>query len=356
MTVTDVWAEVVGQGAVVEQLRAAVTEPVHAYLFVGPRGAGKRTAAAAFAADLLASGETEPVDAERHRRLALAEAHPDLVVIEPEGAQHRGEEAQRIIIEMTRSPVEGSRKIVVVDRFEAHMPQVPAMLLKTVEEPPPTSIIVLLAEEVTPELVTLNSRSVTIEFGPVPIAAIEARLVEEGVHAEHAQLAAAASMGDLGRARLLATDAGLAGRRHAWFTAADRLDGTGAVVGGLIDELRSLVDEVEAPLKERQERELVELEERVEKYGERGSGRSLLTARHKRESRMVRLDELRFGLGTLAGRYRDALAERRVPEYAEAVDRINSAAEALYRNPNEVLLLEGLLVSLPILSRWAGRH
>ena len=77
----DLWSEVVGQDAAVEQLRAAAASPVHAYLIVGPEGSGKRAAARAFAADLLADG-LDTVEAARARRLAAAEAHPSLTVIE----------------------------------------------------------------------------------------------------------------------------------------------------------------------------------------------------------------------------------------------------------------------------------
>ncbi|MBK5222167.1 MAG: DNA polymerase III subunit delta', partial [Acidimicrobiia bacterium] len=51
----DVWADVVGQEAAVAQLQGAVVAPVHAYLFVGPQGSGRRAAARAFAAELLAA-------------------------------------------------------------------------------------------------------------------------------------------------------------------------------------------------------------------------------------------------------------------------------------------------------------
>ena len=58
-----------------------------------------------------------------------------------------------------------------------------AILLKYVEEPPASTFFVILAEDVPPELVTIASRSVRIDFGPVPLAAVIERLVAEGVDA-----------------------------------------------------------------------------------------------------------------------------------------------------------------------------
>ena len=77
-----------------------------------------------------------------------------------------------------------------------------------------------------------------------------------------------------------------------------------------------------------------------------------LEERHKRELRRHRIDELRAGLATLAGSYRDAVVDRSMarPETAaKAVKRIHDALEALDRNPNEQLLLQALLLELPAL-------
>jgi DNA polymerase-3 subunit delta' len=67
--VESVWSRVIGQTRATALLEAATVAPVHAYLFLGPRGAGKRAAAAIFAGELLARGD-EDGDGARHRRLA----------------------------------------------------------------------------------------------------------------------------------------------------------------------------------------------------------------------------------------------------------------------------------------------
>ena len=296
----DPWADVVGQAEAVRQLTAAAERPVHAYLLVGPRGAGKRAAAAAFAAAVLSRGRPEP---DRDIRLALAEQHPDLVVFEPEGRTLRGTEVEFLITEGSRSPVEGARKIIVVDRFHNAEAESAAALLKTIEEPPASSLFVLLAEDVPDEHIAIASRCVRIDMPAGPVAAIEQRLVADGIEAGRAAELAAASAGSLARARLLVSDERFAARRDAWASVPSRLDGTGAAVAVLVEELRELVDDSQDTLLERQKAELEELDEREKQLGTRGSGRRTLVDRHKREVRLVRDDELRFGLAVLTGHY-----------------------------------------------------
>jgi DNA polymerase-3 subunit delta' len=343
----DAWADVVGQERAVDQLRRSVDAPVHAYLLVGPPGSGKRQVALAFAAALL-SADLDGADAERAVDLALAQRHPDLVVVEREGAFIRVEQADAIIAEASRSAIEGRRKVLVLDEFHL-VRDVGPKLLKTIEEPPEGVVFVVLAEEVPAELVTIASRCVRIDLGPVPTAAIIDRLVAEGVAGGAATAAADAADGDLRRARVLATDPGVATRHTWWHDVPTKVDGNGGRSVQLVDELLGLVDRAAEPLKERQVAELAALEEHVERYGERGAGRRQLDERHRRELRRHRTDELHFGLAVLARRYRDAIVVDPQPAYAVAVDRIAATSEGLVRNPNERLQLTALLWDLPSL-------
>jgi len=96
----------------------------------------------------------------------------------------------------------------------------------------------------------------------------------------------------------------------------------------------------------RQTGEIVELEQRIERYGERGSGKTQLVERHRRELRRHRTDEIKFGLATLAARYRDELT--RQPQLAlGAIAAIEDSHNSMERNPNETLLLHALLLALP---------
>ncbi len=114
--------------------------------------------------------------------------------------------------------------------------------------------------------------------------------------------------------------------------------------------LLGLIDAASEPLAARHAVEVAELDERIKAYGERGSGKKQLDERHKRELRRYRTDELRSGLAAMAATYRDTAvnpATTDVEACAEAVRRIHQAIEMLDRNPNEKLLVESLLWSLP---------
>lgn len=346
----DLWGDVVGQPAAVAELRAAVPSPVHAYLLVGPRGSGKRALARAFAAALLSSGSTGE-DAVRHARLALAEAHPDLLVVERKGASITVEQADEIISAASRASVEGGPKVLVLDEF--HLVTVAGpKLLKSIEEPPAGTVFVVLADEVTSDLVTIASRCLRIDLGPVPTEAIVHRLEAEGVPAERAAVAAVVASGDLARARLLATDDRLALRRQAWHAVPDRLDGTGATAVETADELLAMITDAMASLADAQAVEAAELEEAVKARGERGSGRKQLEDRHKREARRYRTDEVRAGLTELSRRYRDELTVAADPTAGiAAVEAIAELAREMVRNPNERLQLVALFLRLGRLGR-----
>ncbi len=347
---TDLWGEVAGQDRAVADLRAAVAAPVHAYLFVGPPGSGRRAAARAFAAELF-SRDLEGEDADRQARLALDAKHPDLVFFEPEGQRlsvnKKESDLLDILREANRAPVEADHKLVVLGEFHT-MEEHAGALLKTIEEPPPRTVIVVVADEVPPDLVTTASRCVRIEFGPVPDTIVVERLVAEGVDAARAAEAAAAAGGDLARARLLATDDALVSRRDAWAAVPERLDGTGTRVVQLVEDLRARIDVAQAPLDAHHEVERLDLEEEIERYGLRRGLLGELVTRQKRQVRTLRRQELRFGLATVAGRYRDALPTH--PEPVALVDgltAIQAAADDLIRNPTEELWLLGLLLNLP---------
>jgi DNA polymerase III subunit delta' len=348
-TVVDPFATVVGQAGAVAQMRAASRAPVHAYLLVGGRGSGKRSLARAFAAALLSAG-LDVEGAERAVTLALASQHPDLHVFERAGAAISVAQADDIIREASRAPVEGSRKVLVLVDFHL-VREVGPKLLKSIEEPSPTTVFVVLAELVPPELVTIASRCVRIDLGVLTAPEIAAALQASGVTAEQAVEVAAAAGGDLERARLLATDQRFSVRREAWWRVPEQLDGTGATVWRLTGQLRAAIDDAQAAVDAQHKAELAELDARVERYGERGSGRRDLGERQRREVRRHRTDELRFGLATLTARYRRALDDpgvrgsRAAPVLA-SLDTLLATNEALVRNPNEALLLQALLLAL----------
>jgi len=338
-----------GQQAVTDQLRRAAARPVHAYLFVGPPGTGKRRAAQDFAASLLCPDGGDGTC--RVCQQARAGTHVDVEVVERTGAFITVDQAHQITTMAARTPVAGRRKVLVLVDFHLVQKAAPA-LLKTIEEPPASTVFVVLADHVPPELETIASRCVTFTFRPLSEDTIRGALEAEGIGARAAEEAARASGGRLDRARLLALDPDVASRRALWEGVPARLDGTGATVATLTVELLDGIQhaKVSDALTAQQSAELAALAEREKLTGERGSGRKDLEARHKREQRRLRTDELRSGLATLAAAYRDRAARpgpaRGVASAVAAVARIQVASEALIRNPNEALWLQALLLGL----------
>lgn len=345
----SIWDDVVGQSAAIDRLRRAAEQPVHAYLLAGPSGSTKKEAARAFAA-LLIAGVDDP--SQRDVDLVLRGEHPDVKEIARVGPAISFEQAREIVRTASLAPSEGERKVMLLDEFHLLRPEGAALLLKTVEEPPPSTTFLILADFVPHDLITISSRCARIDFRLIDEQHIADRLVSEGVDPDSAAEAAAASAGNLDRARVLAADPELAARRRAFAEVPHRLDGTGAAVMHLVDELTAMIEAAAAPLADRHTVEVGELDERIARYGERGSGKKTLDERHKRELRRHRTDEWLAGLTVMAGVYRDALVAgnvQRPDAVAEAVTRIHQAMEAFERNPNEALLLQSLLWSLPVL-------
>ncbi len=344
MSAPELYAGIVGQERAVAHLVAASRAPVHAYLLVGPNGTGMREAARSFAAALVcADGGCSQCEACRR---VLAGVHPDVRFFERTGASLRVEEIKPIVEAASLSPAEAGRKVLVLVDFHLVAEQYPR-LLKAIEEPPPTTIFVVLAEHVPPELSTIASRCVRIDFPPVPEAAVREALVAGGVDPAVAAEVAAACGGRVDRARLLASDPGFHQRREAWRGVPARLDGTGATAAVLADELLAGLESVLEPLAARHAAEEAAVAEQSRLYGERGGGLKDLEARHRREERRLRTDELRFGLAALAGAYRDRLRSDRNPgETLAALAAVAAANEALVRNANVTLLLQALLVRL----------
>lgn len=347
--VEPAWATIVGQGEAVAGLRAWSADPVHAYLFVGPSGTGKRQAARAFSAAIQAQlfvGDEQ--GSERQLRLALDDKHPDVEIHEPAGAQLLVDSVRQAIIpSVFRKPSDGARRIVVIDRFHDAQPAAAAALLKTVEEPPPSAIVILLAESVPTEHVAIASRCSRIDFPPLSRTDLEGWIADQGIAPDQTDVLIEASAGDLRRLELLTNDPGFSDRAALWASLPSTIDGTGATAGSLVRELTAMMAAASEPLTERHQREIEELDAREEMLGTRGSGRSGVEARHKRELRRLRTEEVHFGLRVLARRYSRALADGGSRDIVSAITRLREANDAMIRNPNESLLLHNLFWNLP---------
>jgi DNA polymerase-3 subunit delta' len=171
----------------------------HAFLFHGPRGVGKRSAARAFAGTLL--GDPRRVD---------AGTHPDLRVIEALGEMIRIDEIRALHHDLHMRPFEADRRVYLL--LDAHLlnDEAAAALLKDLEEPPEYATLVLVADELGPLPETIRSRCQLVPFRRLSRAAVERWVAEQApeLSADETALVARVAGGRLDRAaRLLDPDA-----------------------------------------------------------------------------------------------------------------------------------------------------
>lgn len=158
--------------------RALASDRVaHAYAFVGPSGAGRTTTALAFAAELLAPGHL--ADHARLRGLVASRQHPDLHVIvptpparNPKGAPAiRIDDLRRLEHEAGLKPVMAPRKVFIVDDAHRMTADAPEAFLKTLEEPPDRTVMILVLPRVRALPATVLSRCQIVRFATRPHAA-----------------------------------------------------------------------------------------------------------------------------------------------------------------------------------------
>jgi DNA polymerase-3 subunit delta' len=185
--------------------------PSHAYLFHGPGGAGKRAAARRFAEHLL-GGEDEGA-----RARVRAGTHPDLTWVAPSGAHVmlRGDVAEAIVSAASHTPFEAAKRVFVLERADTMNDEAANALLKTLEEPPPYVVLLLLTDRITQVMPTIASRCQPVRFDPPAVDELVERLGSRGVRPEAAAACARLALGDGERALSLALGSGPALRAGA---------------------------------------------------------------------------------------------------------------------------------------------
>ena len=195
------FSQMIGNETIKRQLASMVSKRAigHALLFAGPDGIGKSLFAWALAASVLA--EYDP--GKDHARKIQTGQHPDIHVYRPEGklGLHSIQSMRQLSEEVSLPPFESSWKVFIIHEADRMLSYSANALLKTFEEPPPRTIIILLSRSQAVLMPTILSRCSTLHFQALSEELIEAALKERGLldHAKRAQIARHAQ-GSLGRA------------------------------------------------------------------------------------------------------------------------------------------------------------
>ena len=197
---------IIGHHQIVEQLQHTVSSDriAGAYLFVGPVAVGKETVARYFTQLIFCQKETRPPTA-CGTCLACRKMHsgnhPDLQFIRPDGSTLKIDQIRELQKQIIYEPLEASRKIYILTDVDRMTDEAENCLLKTLEEPPAASVLILLTSNMRALLPTTRSRCQILQFHSMPTQELAKILVEQfSVAPEQATVLAIAADGAIGTA------------------------------------------------------------------------------------------------------------------------------------------------------------
>lgn len=179
--------EIIGQELAVGLIKKAIGERrlAHAYLFIGPEGVGKSLLAKIFAKALNCErGSSDPCGDAGSACISCKKVdggiHPDVVTLSPEGKSSQvGIDAiRKIEVAMWLKPYEGKTKVFIIDGADKMTEEAANSLLKTLEEPPKDTILILLASNTFKLQPTILSRCQKVLFHPLSERAIMNELIK----------------------------------------------------------------------------------------------------------------------------------------------------------------------------------
>ncbi|MFD3550542.1 DNA polymerase III subunit delta' [Streptomyces goshikiensis] len=337
-----VWDDLVGQERVQTQLAAAArdadalvtaitdgTAPpaaskmTHAWLFTGPPGSGRSTAARAFAAALQCTSPDRALGGEPGCgfcdgcHTTLIGTHADVEIVRTDLLSIGVKETRDLVRRAQLSPAVGRWQVIVLEDADRLTEGAGNVLLKAVEEPAPRTVWLLCAPSLEDVLPTIRSRCRHLTLRTPPVSAVADVLVRrDGIEPAVAAAAARATQGHIDRARRLATDEAARARRAAVLKLPLRVDD----VGGCLKAAQELIDAASEDAKQvAEEVDTKETEElRAALGAAAGTGGRMprgtagvmkeLEDRQKRRRTRTQRDTLDLALTDLTGFYRDVLA------------------------------------------------
>jgi DNA polymerase-3 subunit delta' len=319
---TSVFDDLVGQEHIIEILQGAVAasrtgeesqEMTHAWVFTGPPGSGRSSAAVAFAQALICTNSGCGTCNDCNS--AKTHGHPDVEIIRTEGLSIKVEEVRELLTRVAWAPSMGGWRVVVMEDADRLTESAANALLKAIEEPGTRTVWLLCAPTLHDVLPTIRSRCRHLQLRTPSLEAVTNVLINrDHIAPDMADFAARVSQGHIGRAKYLATNESVRSNRKAIMQLPLRLGSLAAA----FQAAQTLVDlattEANASSDERDEKEVEKLQEA---YGKGATGRGMATGGAKaikelekeqksRSTRMVR-DSIDGALLDIATFYRDVM-------------------------------------------------
>lgn len=383
----SVFAELVGQSHIVLALQDAVKasrngeesqEMTHAWLFTGPPGSGRSSAAIAFAAALICpeAGCGTCIDC----RSAQAGGHADVEIVRTEGLSIKVDEIRELLQRVAWAPSLGGWRVVVMEDADRLTESAANALLKAIEEPGARTVWLLCAPTLFDVLPTIRSRTRHLQLRTPSTQDVSDVLIRrDGISPGMAEFAARVSQGHIGRARHLANDESIRSRRKTIMNLPFTLTSLSASFAAAATLVELATQEANSQSEARSEKESHEL---GQAWGQGATGRGMATGgaralkelekeQKSRATRMVR-DSLDGALLDLATLYRDVMmvqsfsttstlsllnkeleekilvmAEKSQPErILEKLNAIMQARTSLSYNAAPLLTIEALMCAL----------
>ena len=380
----SVFDDLVGQEHIIEILKGAVAasrtgeesqEMTHAWVFTGPPGSGRSSAAVAFAQALICPNNGCGTCNDCNS--AKTHGHPDVEIIRTEGLSIKVEEVRELLTRVAWAPSMGGWRVVVMEDADRLTESAANALLKAIEEPGTRTVWLLCAPTLHDVLPTIRSRCRHLQLRTPSLEAVTNVLINrDHIAPGMADFAARVSQGHIGRAKYLATNEIVRSNRKTIMQLPLQLGSLAAA----FQAAQTLVDlattEANASSEERDEKEIEKLQEA---YGKGATVRGMATGGAKavrelekeqksRATRRVR-DSIDGALLDIATFYRDVMMvqsrntesminsdmREQIESYAanspshSTINKINAimaARENLARNAAPLVTCEALMCHL----------
>ncbi|MFG3304392.1 DNA polymerase III subunit delta' [Streptomyces wuyuanensis] len=359
-----VWDDLVGQERVQEQLAAAARDAdalvtaqaagedppaasrmTHAWLFTGPPGSGRSTAARAFAAALQCTSPDRALGGAPGCgfcdgcHTSLVGTHADVEVVRTDMLSIGVKETRDLVRRAQLSPAVGRWQVIVLEDADRLTEGAGNVLLKAVEEPAPRTVWLLCAPSLEDVLPTIRSRCRHLSLRTPSVEAVADVLTRrDGIDPEAAASAARATQGHIGRARRLATDEAARARRATVLKLPLRVEDVGGclraaqeLIDAAAEDARQVSDEIDAKEAEELKAALGAAAGGRMPRGTAGAMKELEDKQKRRRTRTQR-DSLDLALTDLTAFYRDVLALQLGSRVALANEDVRDALDRVARS------------------------